>query len=392
MAKVFTGDSSSQLYYDSLMTLLCEGKEVKPRGKATRELRPVVFEFTNPLNRVTFLKGRKINPYFQMAEALWILAGRSDVEWLLRYNRNMGQFSDDGVHFNAPYGERLRYWNCNDYRNFVFNPIDQLADVYRKIREDVDTRQAVAVIYNPMFDNADYKGKDTPCNAMLTFKVREGKLDLTVFNRSNDVHWGTFGANLCQFSTIQETVAAWLGLPVGTYNQITDSLHVYLDDYGAKETDKILDAYDVRSVEINNPHLGQRNIKHFTFENEPRITLGFEDFNEFLTSYFGHLDNFVNNDEYMSNPDNVDKMVHSACQAPDEYFKTTLLAMMAYRGHRLGNAGMLIECLKAMPDCQWKVSCLYFLCNSYEGTEHQGVYKSLFEHYPEEVRDYIKGV
>jgi thymidylate synthase len=386
--RVYTGSNPGQLYFNALIEVMRDGDELAPRGKKIRELRPAAFEYTNPLNRVVFLKGRKMNPFFLLAEALWILGGRSDVEWLTRYNKSIAEFSDDGVHFNAPYGERLRFWNANDYRGFIFNPIDQLADVYKKFQKDIHTRQAVALIYNPLFDNASYEGKDTPCNNVIFFKVRNNKLEMTVCNRSNDLHYGVF-TNLVQFSTIQEVIAAWLGIEVGTYTQFTDSLHVYLEDYGAKETDKILTAYGINQEYIHTPNYARCDVKQFTFENEPRISLGFDDFQEFIAAYFSHLDNYANDDEYMSKPHHAASMVHSACQAPDEYFKTTLLAMFAYRGHRLGNVEMLLECLRAMPDCQWKVSCLYFLYSSYKDNEQ---YNALFAEYPEDIQAYIKGV
>ncbi|MNW28077.1 Thymidylate synthase [compost metagenome] len=333
---------------------------------------------------MTFLKGRKVNPFFQLAEALWILAGRADVEWLVRYNKNMGQFSDDGVHFNAPYGERLRSWNHNAYRGFVFNPFDQLADVYKKLLKDRHTRQAVASIFNPLFDNDSYGGKDTPCNLTLAFKIRNDKLDLTLFNRSNDAHWGLWGANLCQFSTIQEVVASWLGVEVGTYTQITDSLHVYLEDYGARETDNILAAYGL-DLEHDEP---LPDVKQFIFPDEPRIKLGFQEFEGFLDVYFNQVDPQINDDELVKSTLGSN-LIRTLNDAPDEYFKTTLLAMLAYRAHRVGNTALMVEVLGTMKDSSWKVSCLHFLYNKYKNDE---AYNELFQHYESNVIDYIKGV
>lgn len=385
MVKVFSGDNPSQLYFDALIALLLEGKEVTPRGKRVRELRPVVFEYTNPRNRVTFLRGRKINPFFQMAEALWILAGRSDVPWLLHFNKNMAQFSDDGKHFNAPYGERLRFWNRNNLTGFIFNPHDQLADIYETLQKDHDTRQAYVSIWNPLFDHGERVTKDRACNVGIDFKIRDGKLDIAVFNRSNDLNWGTFGANLCQFSTIQEVVAAWLGIEVGTYYQITDSLHIYLDDYGAKETRKILEAYGYQEGDVldNFPP-----IKHFTFEDEPRIILNFDLFHRFVNGYFHNLDPLVMNDKNITDKESADYLFNViSSMTPDPYFRNTLLAMLAYRAHRLGNVELMIKALGAMKDSQWKVSCLYFLANKYRDNSD---YKNLYSHYSDDIKEYIE--
>jgi thymidylate synthase len=47
--------------------------------------------------------------------------------------------------------------------------------------------------------------------------------------RSNDVYRG-LPYNIVQFTTLQEVMAGWLGLELGEYNQISNSLHVYERD------------------------------------------------------------------------------------------------------------------------------------------------------------------
>ena len=50
---------------------------------------------------------------------------------------------------------------------------------------------------------------------------------MTVSNRSNDIIWGTFGANAVHMSMLHEYVASALMLHVGKYTQISDSFHAY---------------------------------------------------------------------------------------------------------------------------------------------------------------------
>ena len=95
------GENPTKLYYDAVQELLKNGEECSPRGKLIKELRPVMIGFKNPYNRVTFLGSRRVNPFFQLAESLWIVSGRADVKWLTKFNNNMASFSDDGVWFNA---------------------------------------------------------------------------------------------------------------------------------------------------------------------------------------------------------------------------------------------------------------------------------------------------
>lgn len=380
---VISGGNTSQVYMDGLFNLIQRGTKCAPRGKEILELRPTILEYHNPKNRVTFLKGRLINPFFQLAEAFWIVCGRSDVKWLTDYNKNMATFSDDGEFFNAPYGERLRFWNKSDANKFVFNPIDQLYDVYKKIKADPDTRQAVAVIYNPLFDNFNNDTVDRPCNLILTFKLRDGKLDLQVYNRSNDLHWGTFGANLCQFSTIQEMVAGWLGAEVGVYYQNTDSLHIYMDAYGAKETDKVLGAYGMTVEDARVTEAPQ--VEHFVFEDEPRMSSDFEQTRRIM-SFYNTIDHVVRHDETYNGVASLVALLDMIDSCPDEYWKNTFYAMVAYQAHRRSKLDCVCEALGRMKDSAWKVSCLRFLSKRY-GSEAE--YKKLYNHLPANVVEYI---
>lgn len=359
----FSGSNPSQLYMDILSTVIKEGDVLAPRGKKIKEIRPVMIEFKNPSRRTTFLKGRTINPFFQVAESMWILAGRSDVGFLLDYNKNMGQFSDDGVFFNAPYGERLRFWNKSDANNFIYNPLDQLRDVYEKIKADPDTRQAVAVIYNPLFDNIQNDTKDRPCNLLLSFKLRNGKLDLSVYNRSNDLHWGTFGANLCQFSTILEAMATWLGVEMGSYYQITDSLHIYLDTYGSKITGDIEQAYGV-NLETGEAPVVEDFVE--LLDPNPKMRYNLDDMSLFLNEYFGILDSFMKDDEtYKNDGDSAQALLQQIKGVPDEYMRVTLLLMVAKQAMNRGMWDTVATAMNWIPLCEVKISALRFLYKSY---------------------------
>lgn len=386
--KSFEGINPTQLYYDVFKEVYENGDTLSPRGKAIKEIRPASVTFKDPRKRVTFLGGRKINPFFQIAESLWILSGRADVDWLAKFNENMRTFSDDGRYFNGSYGERMRHWNKNDLHNIIINPIDQLFDVYRKIIHDKDTRQAVIVLSNPLFDNSHYtideNGKDICCNLILTFKVRNDKLHLTVFNRSNDVHWGLFGANLCQFTTIQETLWSWLkysgkkefeNLELGEYCQVTDSLHLYLEDYGAKCNEEVLNFYsDKDAIFIPNINLTQ-NIK---------MSLNEVDFDNFLEAYWSLVDKYVMSDDILSNPkgykvvlglidslydgdfviDDGTALVNKFSAKVDEYWYFGLKAMLCYRLFKLGNFDNMLTVLEKLETCETKLSMIEFMKTS----------------------------
>ncbi len=57
--------------------------------------------------------------------------------------------------------------------------------------------------------------------------LRGGGLNLTVLNRSNDIWYGLFGANVVQFGLLQEYLASRLSAPVGVLRHFTSNAHFY---------------------------------------------------------------------------------------------------------------------------------------------------------------------
>lgn len=197
-------------------------RSIGSRVAPTLEIRgPVMTCYDNPLERVLFEPKRDANPFFHLFESLWILAGRRDVKWLKFFLNNISDYSDNGEVFHGAYGARIQSPSVNNNKS-----VSQFVSVIEELSKSPDSRRAVVALWIPERDQG-YSGKDMPCNTTLYFKIRDGALNLTVCNRSNDMLWGAYGANVVQFSFILEYLAAMLGVPIGSYVQISDSFHVY---------------------------------------------------------------------------------------------------------------------------------------------------------------------
>lgn len=223
-----------------LLSNLSGCDEVGSRAGRTKEMTHVGITLTDPLNREILLDHRKPNIAAQIAETMWVLAGRDDMEFLTHYLPRAMDFSDDGKRWRAGYGKRLRNWETIDQigDDFVTRKVDQLAYVVDLLRRDPGTRQAVMSIWDPAIDTEP--GKDIPCNDWLHFISRLGYLDLHVALRSNDIIWGWSGINQFEWSALLEVVAGLTGLKVGSLHFSTTSFHIY-DRHWAKG-DKIADA------------------------------------------------------------------------------------------------------------------------------------------------------
>jgi thymidylate synthase len=199
--------------------LLDIGDEVGSRNGRVREFLNTQIVITDPQRREVLSLNRKANVFAQIAETMWVLAGRNDVEWLSAYLPRAKDYSDDGKVWRGGYGPRIRgSEGCYGF-------IDQIAHVVDTLQADPLSRRAVVAIYDPALDIP--AGKDVPCNDFLQFQSRDGALHLTVTVRSNDLMWGWSGINAFEWSTLQEIVAHLLGITVGTLTFNIGSLHLY---------------------------------------------------------------------------------------------------------------------------------------------------------------------
>lgn len=218
-------------------------------GQVLQVAEPVLLTYQNPLQRVLFNTARDCNPFFHVAEALWMLNGSNNLDYLLWFNSKFGDYSDDGVTLHGAYGHRWREYFGYDQLEWI---IDELAANPTSRRcvlqmwdggrtEFVLDRNSQGHLLNTCtwkaIDGtgdlyiATHGGKDVPCNTNAYFLVNNGKLDMTVCNRSNDAIWGMLGANVVHFSFLQEYMAAAIGIPVGVYHQVTNNLHVYTERF-----------------------------------------------------------------------------------------------------------------------------------------------------------------
>lgn len=213
---------------------------------------PVTTVYERPRERVLFSAVRDANPFFHIAESLWLLAGRNDVAFLNNFVRDFGERfgEEDGTEHDA-YGHRWR-------KAFGF---DQLDAVVRQLSENPESRQAVVQMWDAtsthdVFSSTyrDYEGergeddlrgewRTRPCNTHAYLRIRDqpdeytftektgSVLDITVLCRSNDIVWGAYGANAVQFSVLQEYLAARLDVGVGRYYQISNNYHCYEDQF-----------------------------------------------------------------------------------------------------------------------------------------------------------------
>jgi thymidylate synthase len=200
------GNNIGEAYRKTLMYIRNYGQVSSPRGMRTKELIAQQVTILDMQDNILTLKKRDLNFRFMVAEWLWIEAGANDVNFISRYNKNISQFSDDGVIFNGAYGPRL-------------------APQWKYILESLskpDSRQAVATIWTP----SPQASKDIPCTVAFQFLSREGRLHMIATMRSSDA-WLGLPYDIFNFSMIGNGIAGEMGLKPGSLTMQLGSLHLY---------------------------------------------------------------------------------------------------------------------------------------------------------------------
>ena len=215
------GDSFNDVY-NELAELLNDNFEFKssPRGLDIKECLGVSFTITNPRDRGIFNSTRKFKPHYTVAETLWYLSANDETSWISYYASFWNRISDDGVTANSAYGAR------------IFRPHPRVGDgafiqwdwVKNELIRDPDSRRAIIHIKSPI--DSIKATLDVPCTLALQFLIRDGRLHLVVNMRSSDLILG-IANDVPAFTTLQEVMALELGLELGSYVHISNSLHVY---------------------------------------------------------------------------------------------------------------------------------------------------------------------
>jgi thymidylate synthase len=196
------------------------------RTGPTLELLHVQLVIGDPRQRWVLSRNPPINPAFAIAECFWMLAGRDDAAFLTPWNSQLRKFVGTECTAYGAYGKRLR-------QRFGF---DQLGRICEGLSANRSSRQFVLQIWDPSTDLPDQggqpRGDDIPCNICSILKIRSHRLEWLQVLRSNDLVLG-LPYDIVQFTMLQEILAGWLGVEVGAYVQISDSLHIYDRDLEA---------------------------------------------------------------------------------------------------------------------------------------------------------------
>ena len=183
----------------------------------TKALFNVGFYIANPVNNKIKSGFRGWSKEYADAEWQWYLSGDPNIKKL-----------------GSLYGKIPSIWkkmadrhgNVNSNYGYQWKRNSQLQHVINKLKNDHNTRHAAISIYD--CKEWEHYRNDTPCTYAVQFSIIDGKLNMSVYIRSNDLLYG-FCNDQYQFSMLQKMVAGELNIPVGWYYHHAHNLHLYND-------------------------------------------------------------------------------------------------------------------------------------------------------------------
>tara|TARA_Y100000034_G_scaffold94294_1_gene114269 strand:+ start:73 stop:1062 length:990 start_codon:yes stop_codon:yes gene_type:complete len=214
-----------------------------PRGQRVKEKLAVKFELENPKDRLLQIRARNFSCSYMIAELLWYLSGDNTTEWIANYSSFWRNISDDGKTANSAYGARI----FKPHPRIAMASLIQWDYVIQELKNDPDSRRAVIHIRTP--DDSEKAKLDVPCTLTLQFFIREGALHQIVNMRSSDLILG-IAYDIPAFTFLQEMMARQLGVELGTYTHISNSLHIYEKHFGMVKN-------MLQSDEIGQAHMTQ---------------------------------------------------------------------------------------------------------------------------------------
>ena len=272
MAEFIDGKTANDVWEKAVDMLLAQEATVSGRTGDVLELLHTFVSIENPRQKWVYDRIPPISISFALAEVVWIMNGEERSEVINYWNPRLSDFAGNGDIYYGAYGKRIR-------SHFGF---DQLERSYYALQNVPESRQVVIQIYDVgkdfPIDNGQPRSEDIPCNICSLLKVRDGKLEWSQIMRSNDILLG-MPYNFVQFTSLQEILAGWLGLEVGSYNHYSDSLHLYCRDFnkigigqeqelentdslslGRNESEKIVKEIYDRMIALTNINISEKEL------------------------------------------------------------------------------------------------------------------------------------
>ena len=219
-----TFSSFDEAYKTLLFRLYTFGSKENPRGLKIRELTDIVFSITSGECKIDFNKTavperQEVWDKYVKAELDWYRTGDDSAAsapskfWL--------NLADEEGKINSNYGKLVlfdKHYPGGD---------SAIQYVVKLLTRDVSSRQAVIYYGLPHFHKES--SKDIPCTVASQVLVRNGLVNLSIYQRSCDIIRG-LSYDIPWHNWLLQEISSKLGLKAGNITHHSGSLHLYERD------------------------------------------------------------------------------------------------------------------------------------------------------------------
>lgn len=215
--------SLDDLLNSTYREIIESGVRVNSKRGPNIEITQFAATLLNPRIRTSMSLDRKLVKS-KFAEFAWYLSKGQDKDFITPYILLYDQEEQQDNKILGAYGPK------------IFNSTRDSKSQYERVIEQIVNRRATKHAYISISDAIDYKFRNQefsspPCTIGLHFYVRNEKLNLVVYMRSNDAYLGLPHDLFC-FTMLQELIALKTNLALGTYTHYATSMHAYEKDVG----------------------------------------------------------------------------------------------------------------------------------------------------------------
>lgn len=149
-------------------------------------------------------------------ELIWLLSGSTNIKYLKDNGvRIWDEWADENGELGPVYGE--------GWRNFNGQGVDQIKDLVQRIKDKPNDRRLIVSAWNPA---KTAEMALPPCHMMFQCYVRDGILDLQMYQRSADLFLGV-PFNIASYCLLLMMIAQVTGLKPGRFIHTFGDVHIY---------------------------------------------------------------------------------------------------------------------------------------------------------------------
>lgn len=283
-AIMIIGNSLTDVYERTLDQLM-KAREQKSQFGDTLELINYSCCIKDPrAGRFIFTENRKHSLKYIIGELIWYFSCEKSIDRIRHYSKFWNHLADKYGNVNSNYGYKIFRKQVEERSQFQY--------VLEELRINKNSRRAI--MFLNLLDE-DYPQmhttKDFVCTPYLHFLIRDGKLNMLTYMRSNDFIYG-FCNDVPFFTVLQELIAAMLDVELGYYYHNAGSEHIYSKHF------HLLDYKKVALRSLKNTHifpeivpndLGYLIHQFPIFESKIRMKQPFAIGNEYMPEFTGFL-------------------------------------------------------------------------------------------------------